>query len=117
MPDTINISINETAPSTTVVIDDRSPNILLYLNFLTQLSGNIVNTINNITSDTTDLRTLVKQFSGDWNETTGEVNLIQTLTGSWVATEQETNIFQGLSADWEKAADFVNDGIVDAGYF
>lgn len=117
MPDTINIVVNETVPNTTVVIDDKSPNILLYLNFLTQLSSNVINTVNNITTDSTDLRTLVKQFSGNWNETVDEVNLIQELTGSWVATEQETNIFQGLSAGWEEAAKFVDDGIVDAGYF
>lgn len=117
MPDTINIVVNETTPNTTVVIDDKAPNILLYLNFLTQLSGNFVGAVNSVTTNTNELRTLVSQFSSDWNQTVDEVNLMQDLTASWVATEQETNLFQGLSAGWEGAAKYVEDGVVDAGFF
>jgi hypothetical protein len=47
-----------------------------------------------------------------------EVNLMQTLTGKWMETAEEMDtIQQNFSGGWQEVTEYIQDGVVDAGFF
>jgi hypothetical protein len=51
-------------------------------------------------------------------EEVAEVNLMQTLTGKWLETAEEMDtIQQSFSGGWQQVTDYIQAGVVDAGFF
>jgi hypothetical protein len=47
-----------------------------------------------------------------------ELNTLQELSACWEETCDEVNFLQqNLSANWQGASDFINNGVIDPGYF
>ena len=96
-----NISINDTVETVQVLIDDTSPNLNEFYNFINNFS--------------TGLTTLTAK----WQETADEMdNYVQPLTAKWIETSVEMDTLQEApTGNWQDVYEYIETGVIDAGYF
>jgi hypothetical protein len=106
-----NITINDNIQNISVIIDDKSPNLGFYYAILSNLSSNY----SNISNATNNMMIL----SGKWIETALEMDTLQdATTAKWIETALELDTLQiGFSGGWQETTEYINKGIIDAGYF
>jgi hypothetical protein len=106
------IVVNNQTSEISIIIDDTTTNLLSYRDLLKNLEKNynkIEQATNNIIANSSAYLNL---------EEVQEVNFIQTLTGKFIETVNEMDtIQQNFSANWQETAEYINLGVVDAGYF
>jgi hypothetical protein len=107
-----NIIVDNKISETTIIVDENVTNLLPYRKLLRDLEQNyskIENATNNIIANSSIYLNL---------EEVEEVNFIQTLTGKWIETAEEMDtIQQNFSGNWQQTTEYINQGVVDAGYF
>lgn len=108
---TVNVQ-NDPADNITVYIDERGIGLLPISNFLKTLSANY----QSINSATTNV---ISNSAAWFNEKEiNELNQLQELSACWEETCDEVNFLQqSLSANWQNASNFINNSVIDSGYF
>jgi hypothetical protein len=106
------IIINKTTDNISVIIDNDGPNLY-------PISGLINNLLNNYNKIESAATTVVNNSAAWFNyEEIEEVNILQSLSSNWVETYDEMNSLQdNLSGSWQQTTDYINAGIIDAGFF
>ena len=104
--------IVENTPSSNinVIVNDAVHPFHIINSYIRTLSSNLMkyeNVSSNIISNSSAYLNL---------EEVAEVNFIQTLTGNFLETYNEMNLMQPLTADWENVTNYIQSGIIDAGF-
>lgn len=105
------VVIQQTPQQITVVVDSTNPNITP----LSQLLNNLANSYQYFSQSTT----VINSYSGKFIETAEEMDqYIQPLTGKWIETGSEMDTLQiGPTANWQGVYEYIEAGVVDAGFF
>ena len=101
------ITIDDEILNTEVIIDDSTANLnAFYL---------LLNNINTISNNYTNLVSLTSKFI----ETAEEMdNFVQPLTAKWIETATEMDTLQEApTGHWQGVYEYIQNGVIDAGYF